>query len=194
MAGTDSVESPRWWVRLISEFDTADARAIALAKELSREQLNWKPEPGKWSIGQCLDHLRVGNETYCEAMAEALEGQSPSVVREIEVPAFGRWFIRKFIEPSPQSTRGRAPKKIKPAPEVDLSILDLYLATNKTTRDLIVRAKNYNVNHIRFKNPYLSVVRFTLGTGFEVLSAHQRRHLLQAERVKSSPDFPERKL
>lgn len=191
MTAQPHAELPHWCIRLNSELDAADARAIALAKDLSREQLNWNPEPGKWSVGQCLDHLRVGNETYCETMENALEGQSPSVVQEIQVGWFGRWFIRKFIEPSPQSIRGRAPKKIKPVPEVDPSILDRYLASNNETCKLINRSKNYDVNHIRFKNPYLSLVRFTLGTGFEILSAHQRRHLLQAERVKSSPQFPE---
>jgi hypothetical protein len=178
-------------MRLISELDAADARATSLAQELSREQLNWKPHPAKWSIGQCLDHLRVANETYCRAMANALEDQPPSIVEEITPGWFGRWFIRKFIEPSHKTTRGRAPKKTKPAPEVDSSVLDRYLASNKNARELIDRAGNYDVNHIRFTNPYIPVIRFTLGTGFEVLSAHQRRHLLQAERVKSTAGFPE---
>ena len=28
------------------------------------EQLNWKPSPDQWSIGQCLDHLLVFDSSY----------------------------------------------------------------------------------------------------------------------------------
>jgi hypothetical protein len=51
----------------------------------------------------------------------------------------------------------------------------------------------YDVNRIRFRNPFIPVLRFTVGTGLEILSNHQRRHLLQAERVRESLEFPGRK-
>jgi hypothetical protein len=45
------------------------------------------------------------------------------------------------------------------------------------------RAADYDVNRVRFRNPFVSVIRFSVGSGFVILSAHERRHLLQAERV-----------
>jgi hypothetical protein len=42
-----------------------------------------------------------------------------------------------------------------------------------------------------FRNPFVPVIRFTVGTGLEILSKHERRHLLQAERVRESAGFPE---
>jgi hypothetical protein len=95
--------SPPWCLRLLSEFTAADERATALAKTLTPRQLNWKPRPETWSVGQCLDHLCVAN---------------------------------------------------------------------------------------RFKNPFIPVLRFTVGTGLEILAKHERRHLLQAERIRDSPEFP----
>ena len=56
-------------------------------------------------------------------------------------------------------------------------------------RQLISRASDYDVNHIRFKNPFIPFLRFTVGTGLEILSKHQSRHLLQAERVRQSSAF-----
>jgi hypothetical protein len=32
-------------------------------------------------------------------------------------------------------------------------------------------------------NPFVPLVRFTVGTGVEIVWRHQHRHLLQAERV-----------
>jgi hypothetical protein len=99
-------------------------------------------------------------------------------------------FIRNYIEPSSESKRARAPKKIGPDIRVDPHTLDLFVASNQAARKLVRRASDYDVNRIRFKNPFILVVRFTVGTGLEIVSRHQRRHLLQAERVKQTTDFP----
>jgi hypothetical protein len=177
---------PAWMLRLISELNAADERAIAVAKALSPEQLNWKQTPGEWSVGQCLDHMAIANEVYLQAMRNSLEGRDPIVVQEIRPGWFGRWFIRNIIEPSPGMRRTRAPKKIVPAAHVAPSVLDRFLRSNHSIRDFIDRARNYDVNRIRFRNPFVAVIRFTVGTGLEILSSHERRHLLQAERIGKS--------
>src|SRR4051812_14551986 len=90
---------PRWYLRLTSDLDAADARAIALTTGLSVDQLNWKPRPDAWSIGQCLEHLCLSNEVYIEPITESLPDQPTGPVDEITPGWFGRWFIRKYIEP-----------------------------------------------------------------------------------------------
>jgi len=181
--------SPAWCVRLISEFSAADERAIGLARGLSREQINWKAHPAEWSIGQCLDHLRISNEVYCRAILTSLEGRPVSVVQEITTGWFGQWFIRNYIEPS--SAKRRAPRKIKPVPDVEPDVLDQFLDSNSNARELVYRVRNLYVNRIRFTNPFVPLIRFTVGTGFEILSKHERRHLLQAERIRRSSEFPD---
>jgi DinB family protein len=179
---------PSWCLRLTSELHAADARARALTAKLTPEQLNWKPDPAAWSVGQCLEHLCVGNEIYVRAMSGSLTGRPMAVVQDITPGWFGRWFIRNYIEPSPQTKRARAPKKITPGSRVEPTVLDRFVRSNDAVRDLMHRARNCDVNRIRFPNPFVPVIRFTVGTGFEILSKHQSRHLLQAERVKASLD------
>ena len=182
--------SPAWSVRLLAELDAADERAAALASRLSLNQLNWKPSPAEWSVGNCLDHLSVANEVYLRAVADALENRPRAAVEEITPGWLGRWFIRKYIAPSSESGRSRAPRKIRPAADVDASVLDRFLASNATARALVRRAREYDVNRLRFKNPFVPLVRFTVGTGLEIVSKHEQRHLLQAERVRASLGFP----
>jgi hypothetical protein len=113
-----------------------------------------------------------------------------TVVEEIALTRFGRWFIRRYIEPSADTTRARAPRKIAPGAMVDAAILERFFASNDAARLLIARAGHHDVNRIRFVNPFVPLLRFTVGTGLEILTRHQRRHLLQAERVKELRDFP----
>lgn len=178
--------SPAWCLRLISEFNSADQRAIALTDSLTREELNWKPTPDQWSVGQCLEHLCISNEVYCRAISDSLVDRPLATVQEITPGWLGRWFIRNYIEPSSQVKRRRAPRKIRPRPQVELSVLDRFLESNHVARSLVHRTRNYDVNRIRFRNPFVPVIYFTVGTGLDILSKHERRHLLQAERVKAS--------
>ena len=182
---------PAWAVRLLDEVDAVDQRAATLARTLSTEQLNWKPSEREWSIGQCLDHLCVANDVYLPPIASSLTGQPAGAVPEIAPGWFGRWFIRNYIEPSPATKRANAPKAIVPASQVDGSVLERFLSGNQKMRELVRRAANHDVNRIRFVNPFISVIRFSVGTGLEIIVRHQRRHLLQAERVKARAGFPE---
>jgi DinB superfamily len=177
---------PSWSLRLRAELDAADIRARAVARDLTVEQLNWRPSPREWSVGQCLDHLAVANEVYLPAITRALSDQPPEMVAEITPGWLGRWFINNYIEPSPNTRRARAPRKIKPAAEVSLAVLDRFLRSNQDIRAFIARASPYNVNRIRFVNPFVGFVRFTIGTGLEIISRHERRHLLQAERIRAA--------
>jgi hypothetical protein len=182
-APTDT--APAWSRQLIAELQASDQRAIALARPLTAEQLNWKPRPGSWSVGQCLEHLCISGEVYLQPIESALKNRPRSPVEHITPGWFGAWFIRNYIAPS--TKKAKAPRKITPVlSTVDPSILDRFLAMNRDVRALIERAAPYDVNRIRFVNPFVSIIRFTVGTGFEIISKHEDRHLLQAERVRQS--------
>jgi hypothetical protein len=181
---------PAWPVQLLSEIDDADQSAQDLVANLTTEQLNWQPQPGTWSVGQCIDHLAVASDLYLPSISHALERQSPGIAEEITPGWFGRWFIRSYIEPSPKSKRASAPRRIVPGSRVDLTVLERFSSGNRIFRDLVRRASDYDVNAIRFRNPFIPGLRFTVGTGLRILAAHQRRHFLQAARVKQSDGFP----
>jgi hypothetical protein len=190
MAAQQETLAPAWSIRLAFELSANDQTARAVAAGLTGEQLNWQPAPGSWSVGQCLEHLCITNEAYLRPIFTALKEQPDSPVEQITPGWFGRWFIGGFVEPSPSSKRVHAPSKIRPAARVDLAVLDRFLSGNKSCRELIVRARGKNVNHIRFWNPLVPGIRFTVGTGLQIIECHERRHLLQAERVRDSANFP----
>jgi hypothetical protein len=190
MAASPETFAPAWSIRLTTDLGANDQTARNLVDGFTDEQLNWQPAPGSWSVGQCLEHLCATNESYLPPISAALREKPRSPVEQITPGWFGGWFIRSFVEPSPNSKRASAPGKIRPGPRTDLSVLDRFLSANQACRDLILRARGNDVNRIRFWNPFLPGLRFTVGTGLEIIVCHERRHLLQAKRVKDSASFP----
>src|SRR5262249_47684181 len=110
---------------------------------------------------------------------------------EIAPGRISRWFIRNYIAPNPGGKRARAPNKIEPASQVEPSVLEALLRSNDAARALIRQAGNYDVNRLRYKNPFVPFLRFTVGTGLEIIAKHEGRHLLQAETVRQSAGFPQ---
>ncbi|HKO20031.1 MAG TPA: DinB family protein [Acidobacteriaceae bacterium] len=190
MVTTQRALQPVWDVQLSESLNVSDEAAKRLAAGLNEEQFNWQPAPGRWSVGQCLEHLCITNEAYLPAIVGALREKPDAPVEQIVPGKIGGWFLRNFIEPSAQGKRAPAPPKIRPTARVGLSVVDRFLSGNLSCRDVILTARSKDVNRICFWNPLLKGIRFTVGTGFQIISEHERRHLLQAERVRNSADFP----
>lgn len=185
-AQIESGGTPAWAIQLVNELDAADQRAKELVAGLTLAQLNSPPKPGAWSVGQCLEHLAMTNEVYVAPITESLAGQPVRVVPEIRLGWFARWFIRSFVDPSPESKNARAPKKIVPGTQVDFSVVDRFARSNEVVQKVVRSAGAHDVNRIRFKNPFLPLLRFTVGAGLQIVAKHQGRHLLQAERAEQA--------
>jgi DinB superfamily len=66
-------------------FLEARAETLERVKGLAQHQLDWSPAPGRWSVGEVLDHLRRVDTTYRGEIAElfrlAESGKSPVLRR-----------------------------------------------------------------------------------------------------------------
>ncbi len=170
--------------------------ALTLAAPLSKEQFHWQPDGGRaWSVAHCLDHLAVAGQTYIEAMSagvdSALARGAPPRHHPLAPGWLARWFIRQ-MEPPPKR-RLKAPKKILPtANGTKDEIVHRFVESQRTVRRQLADWDDLDLNSIRFKNPYLPILRYQVGAGFLILAAHNRRHVWQARRVLEAPGFPSR--
>jgi hypothetical protein len=176
-----------------AQLEASDHEAQALLRDLDEEQLNWRPDEQSWSIAQCLDHLNVANRAYVAPMLHAIEqAQRKGAVRKgpIHPGFFGRWFAAS-MEPPPKS-KLPAPRKIVPALHKGKAELIEEWRLAQAEMDAVLRkAAGVDLNGTRFVNPFFSLLRFSVGTGFQVIAAHERRHLWQAEQVRGRAGFPQ---
>ncbi len=166
--------------------------ATELTNGLSMTQLTWQPGGGeRWSILECFDHLAIFNDIYLAAMEEAAgsaeRGTGADVFRTAGL--LSTKFTR-FAEPPP-ARKISAPGRIRPRPTLNPEgIFPNYVKTMDRVSAFVRTTFGKDLNSVRFRNPFLPVIRFTVATGLLVIGAHGRRHRWQAEQVIREPDFP----
>jgi hypothetical protein len=176
---------------ILGQLESSERVARQLVAGVSDGQANWRPEPGSWSIWQCLDHLGRTNRLYCRSMLEAIADSSKSAkgTSAIRPGWFGRWFIAS-MEP-PVKARYRAARKVMPeaAGQAQAALHD-FVDSHSEARRIVASWEHLDLNCVRFRNPFVPVLRFTVGTGLMIVNAHDRRHLWQAQRVKERKEYP----
>jgi hypothetical protein len=189
---SDSTGLPPDLAALLADFEKSDVEASRIAGTLSDAQINWRPSETSWSIAQCLDHLGRGNTVYAAALQQAVQkARAASPPRK--GPVRPGWLSRLFIWSldAPPRIKMSAPKKIVPAASHKRDeVLEMFLRSQEDMRKVLREGADLDLNRIRFRNPFIVSLRFTVGAGLLIIAAHNRRHLWQAEQVRQAPGFP----
>jgi hypothetical protein len=182
---------------LVIEIDANLSHAESITHGLTREQFQWRPQPGRWSIGECLAHLNAANGINLPQIeagivtgrAKGIKGQGPF--------QYG-FLMRKFTasQEPPVRKKFKSPKGFVPAAGVDPdSTLAEYRRISAELKRLTRDADGLHLGRIKIKLPALppvprAIVRVPLGGWLAFITTHDRRHLWQAEQVRNDPAFP----
>jgi hypothetical protein len=173
---------------LHDQLDAAERDAEALVAGLSEEQGTRRLGAGRWSVAECLDHLATGNRVYLGAMREPAD-RARACGRRRRRAARAGWVGRVFIstlEPPPRWwSRRTAPQSIRPRATPPLAeTFASFVASQADVRTFLRANADLDLAGIRFPNPFVRGIRFSLATGLHVIAAHERRHLWQAWQVR----------
>ena len=158
---------------------------------LSIDQLRWRPGPRRWSIAECLEHLHLTFGLYLPKVDDAIRagwlgGLAPTGVLQYE-PA--ELEALKLIEP-PVTVRVSAPRAIVPVAAVDADCLvGRFHQSRDRYAEAVRRAFGLDLARILVVEPICPPIR-SLGGTLAFLAAHDRRHIWQAEQIRSAPRFP----
>jgi DinB superfamily len=68
----------------LAEFHATRARTLAMVEGLTQTQLDYTPAPNRWSIGEVLDHMLLGERLNREQIARLIqlkrEGRRPELI------------------------------------------------------------------------------------------------------------------
>ncbi|MBV9774890.1 MAG: DinB family protein [Gemmatimonadetes bacterium] len=177
------------------QLDAIRRDADDLLGGLSDAQFNWRPDPHRWAVAECVSHLNVSGAAYLPALDRSIADAREHGLtggKPFRPGLLGGWMTRS-MEPPPRM-RMRAPKSILPAApdrplaEVQAEFMALQDELERRFRD----AEGVDLRRARVTSPVASFLRVRLGDAFGFLLSHERRHLWQARRVREEPGFPKR--
>ena len=180
--------------RIEDELGAAERDAEALVAGLSEDQGAWRAAAGSWSVSECLDHLATANRVYLRAMDGAAARASDKGRRRkgaAEPGLIGRWFVRMLEPPARSGYKQQAPRIIRPRSSPGLAdAFAAFRASQENVRAFLRTYAEIDLAGVRFPNPFLRGVRFSLATGLHAITAHERRHLWQAWKVREGAMKP----
>src|SRR5258708_24357157 len=161
-------------------------RAEVLVRGRTPEHLTQRPEPGKWSIAECLAHLNRTAAAVQPFIVKGIErGKKEKLFSKgpFKLGPRGRFLV--WLAEPPPKVRMPAPKSVAPPVAIadPAKLLPDFMRVQDEWVRLMKEAEGLNQARIKM-GPLLSPFRCRLCASFPWMMAHQRRHLLQAENVK----------
>ena len=158
---------------------------------LSPAQLNWKPAPERWSIGECLEHLITANSLYFGIVEAILVGQysKPFLGRVPGYPGLcGRMLVNAV---SPQTARKvKTLQVFEPARStVDADEVVRFTKHQGRLVELIRESERLDLEKTIIASPATSIIVYSLLDAWRLIAAHEVRHLGQARNAAEMGHF-----
>jgi hypothetical protein len=182
---------------LIAAMEANLATAEGVTSGLSHEQFNWRPEPGRWSIAQCISHLNIVNNVDLNSLAQVIaDGRARGITGE--GPFRYGFLSEKFVasQDLPIKTKFKAPKNFIPPADADNEkTLAEYRRIASELRRLVLAGDGLDLARLKTRlgalpAPLRAIFKMPIGARFMLLVNHDRRHLWQAGEVRKHPMFP----
>jgi hypothetical protein len=118
----------------LQRFRQTRQRTLSLVRDLSQDEMDRRPAPDSWSVGEVLDHLLLAETFFCKEIGELIkrrkEGRSPLLLRGF-----------KDLDISV----GPIPKGVLPLLAVPLTLTNLFVPA--FVRDFLVRSRLIPARH-----------------------------------------------
>ena len=170
-------------------WDENSAAREALLHEvrgLSESQLAFQRSPGKWSIGEILDHLALAEQSIARVASRILQRAAGRGL--IGEPGSMEALSCK-IDLKTYDKSVAAPESVRPLPERPLELL---LAGLRESRERLLevssRAEGRVIGNVTIRHFQLGELHFYQWLALE--AAHETKHLAQIRAIKAHPEFP----
>jgi hypothetical protein len=177
----------------VEQFEAVKRDAADLFAGVTESQFSWRPEPGRWSMGECVAHLNVSAEIFVPKI-NTMIAEAQSKGYRSQGPYQHTWLghlLASTIDPPPRF-RAKAPKPFR-VPETAHPLdrtTAAFLQHQEAFIDCARRANGLDLGRVRTTSPVTSLIKLTLEEALQLQAGHERRHLWQARNVKTA--LPER--
>lgn len=186
------MKDPAFIQEMIARGTAAGERVQNEFGDLSYEQLNWKPDTDRWSIGQCLDHLIVSDCLYFPDFKKIVAGKYRMNFWERWSPLtglFGKMMVSQVGEKPKRKMK--APRILVPTESnIDAGILERFQKHLDSLVEFIIDCRNVDLDRTHISSPVTGFITYSLRNAFLLLMQHEYRHISQGVKVKGLKGFP----
>lgn len=177
--------SQQWIEPLAETVEAHLVRATEVFQNLSQAQLTKPPADGGWSVGQCLEHLNSYGHFYLPAVERVLHSvkiSAGSAQGTYRSGWLGTYFINMMKPENPK--KFKAFKDHIPAPELDgAAVVAEFIEQQEQWLRLMAEITSVAQLNARVPISISPLVRLKLGDVLGFVTAHNARHIQQADRV-----------
>lgn len=160
-------------------------QVVSESETLTDAQWNFKPAPGRWSVGDVVEHLALAESLLFDLQQKTVSG--PEAPAERRAATTGKDdVIRKQIPDRTQ--KAQAPEPLQPGARLG-SRADV-LAAFKERRGKTIAYASTTKDDLRSRVSDAPVGPLDAYQWLLFSAAHSERHLAQLREVKADPGFP----
>jgi uncharacterized damage-inducible protein DinB len=170
----------------VDQLASGQVRMMALVDGLTADQWTFRPSEGRWSIGECVEHVTRVENRILGLMEKKIEGPPepgrPDSARELDLKVAA-------IVPD-RTNRREAPEAAKPLGQwlSTNELLAEYLATRARTAQFAAGTK---ADLRTFFLPHGFFGELDCYQWLMTLALHNERHARQIEEIKANAAFPQ---
>jgi DinB family protein len=175
---------------IVSRLEEITADVKESFGDLSSEQLNWKPAPESWSVGQCLEHLIMSNEGFFPELDKIVAGSRRNTLWQSWSPLSGiaGAFLVSSLKKDNQKVK--TIEKMTPASDIGAYIVDRFAVHQAELIGKLRLTADTDWHLTVLTSPFVQIMTYRMDKGLEAVIEHEKRHIRQAKRVKEMDGFP----
>ncbi len=169
------------YARWLEELWANETRLRALAARLDDAAFAKAPQPGAWSPAAAIEHLILTTRAFLPIWDQALEAAKPG-----KGEAKYAWWEQKLadmLEP-PYRIKAKTMPAFEPKSQHSRDeIVELFLASHELVKQRAEILRERDIAKLNVASPFASWMKYNIAFSFDLLLAHERRHLWQAEQA-----------
>lgn len=160
-------------------------RARTLVDNTPARLFTVRPALTHWSAAECLSHLSITSEMFVPVLRRVLDDARSKHLSGNGAPKMdliGR-ILRWFLEPPVRTRVKTAPAFVPKSIRAKSEALAEFTGLQNQLLDLLRSARDLPIGKLKVISPFDRRVKYNVYSAFLIVTAHQRRHLWQAEQA-----------
>ncbi|MEP5341251.1 MAG: DinB family protein [Algibacter sp.] len=157
-------------------------------KKLNEKELNYKETIDTWSILECIEHLNIYGDFYNPEIKACIMKTHTTSTKIFKSGVIGNYFVN-LISPKEKLNKMKTLKVNNPlGSNLDKNVIERFISQQKECLELIEKSKNINLTKTKTAISISKLIKMRLGDTFRFITAHNERHILQAENILKKAD------